>query len=102
MQYCFYRYALLADLKSILLKEHLSRTQQNLKRVCLKQHFERSLKLCDWSSTQVSLFLLTGEAGIMNVEGCGTYFFLFMILRRYRFLIYKFTNSTMNINSYTN
>ena len=30
------------------------------------------------------------------------YFFLFITLRRYRFLIYKFTNSTMNINSYTN
>ena len=29
-------------------------------------------------------------------------FFLFIILRRYKFLIYKFTNSTMNINSYTN
>ena len=29
-------------------------------------------------------------------------FFLFIILRRYRFLIYKFTNITMNINSYTN
>ena len=26
-------------------------------------------------------------------------FFLFIILRRYKFLIYKFTNSTMNINS---
>ena len=26
-------------------------------------------------------------------------FFLFFILRRYKFLIYKFTNSTMNINS---
>ena len=29
-------------------------------------------------------------------------FFLFIILRRYKFLIYKFTNSTMNTNSYTN
>ena len=29
-------------------------------------------------------------------------FFLFFILRRYKFLIYKFTNSTMNINSYIN
>ena len=55
----------------LLLKEHLSRTQQNLKCVCLEHHFERSLKLCDWSSTEVSLFLLTGEAGIVNVEGCG-------------------------------
>ena len=27
------------------------------------------------------------------------FFFLFIILRRYGFLIYKFTNSTMNINS---
>ena len=30
------------------------------------------------------------------------FFFLFFILRRYKFLICKFTNSTMNINSYTN
>ena len=30
------------------------------------------------------------------------FFFLFFILRRHKFLIYKFTNSTMNINSYTN
>ena len=27
--------------------------------------------VCDWSSTQVSLFLLTELAGIMNVQGCG-------------------------------
>ena len=30
------------------------------------------------------------------------FFFLFFILCWYKFLIYKFTNSTMNINSYTN
>ena len=43
-----------------------------------------------------------------NIEYCLCYytfydlfffFFLFIILRRYGFLIYKFTNSTMNINS---
>ena len=30
------------------------------------------------------------------------FLFLFIILRRYKFLIYKFKNSTMNINPYTN
>ena len=54
-----------------LLKEHLPRTQEKLKGACLEHHFERSLKYCDWSSTQVSLFLLTGEAGIVNIQGCG-------------------------------
>ena len=28
-----------------------------------------AFKFCDWSSAQVSLFLLTGEAGIVNVRG---------------------------------
>ena len=29
--------------------------------------------------------------------GKAQFFFLFFILRRYKFLIYKFTNSTMNL-----
>ena len=29
-------------------------------------------------------------------------FFLFFTIRQYKFRIYKFTNSTMNLNSYTN
>ena len=33
-----------------------------------------------------------------NIEQLIFIFFLFFILRRYKFLIYKFTNSTMNIN----
>ena len=37
-----------------------------------------------------------------KIAGLRPFFFLFIILRRYRFLIYKFTSSTMNINSYTN
>ena len=48
------------------LKEHLPRTQEKLKRDCLEHHCERSLKFCDWSSTQVSLFLLTGEVEIYS------------------------------------
>ena len=47
----------------LLLKEHLRRTQEKLERDCLEHHCERSLKFCDWSRTQTSLFLLTGEAG---------------------------------------
>ena len=38
---------------------HLPETQERLERYCLKHYCERSLKLCDWSSIQVSLFLLT-------------------------------------------
>ena len=51
----------------LLLKEHLPRTQEKLERVCLEHHCERSLKLCDWSSTQVSFFLLKLEVVIVNV-----------------------------------
>ena len=76
MQYGFYRIALLQIYYSLLLKEHLPRTQEKLGRDCLRHHCERSLKLCDWSSTQVSLFLLTGEAGIVNVRDCGMHWYL--------------------------
>ena len=41
----------------LLLKEHLPRTQEKLESDCLEYHCERSLKLCDWSSTQAGLFL---------------------------------------------
>ena len=58
------------------LKEHLPKTQERLEQVCLEHHCERQLKLCDWSSTQASLFLLTGEAGIENVQGCGMHWYL--------------------------
>ena len=40
----------------LLLKEHLPRTQEKLERACLEHHCERSLKLCDWSSTQVCFY----------------------------------------------
>ena len=60
----------------LLLKEHLPRTQEKLERDCLKHHCERSLKLCDWSSTRVSLFLLTGEARIVNDQGCGMHWYV--------------------------
>ena len=39
---------------------------------------------------------------IIGTRAAGTFFFLFFILHQYKFLIYKFPNSTMNINSYTN
>ena len=55
----------------LLLKEHLLRTQEKLERDCLEHHCERSLKLCDWSIIQVSLLSLTGEAEIVNPQGCG-------------------------------
>ena len=61
---------------SLLLEEHLPRNQEKLERDCLEHHRERSLKFCDWPSTQVSLFLLTGEAGIVNVQGCGMHCYL--------------------------
>ena len=60
----------------LLLKEDLPRTQEKLERDCLEHHCERSLKLCDWSSTPVSSFLLTGEAGIVNIQGCGMQWYL--------------------------
>ena len=54
-----------------LLKKHLPRTQEKLERACLEHHCERSLKLCDWSSSPVSLFLLTGEAGSVDAQDCA-------------------------------
>ena len=47
----------------LLLKEHLTRTQEKLEIDCLEHRCERSLKLCNLWSTQVSM---TGEAGIVN------------------------------------
>ena len=58
MHYGFYRYVL-QIYNDLLLKEHLPETQERLERYCLEHYCERSLKLCDWSSIQVSLFLLT-------------------------------------------
>ena len=50
----------------LLFQEHLPRTQERLDNDCLKHHCERSLKLYDWSSTQLSLFLVTGGANIVR------------------------------------
>ena len=60
----------------LLLKEYLPRTQEKLERDCLEDQCKRSLKFCDWSSTQVSLFLLTGETEIVNFQGCGMHWYL--------------------------
>ena len=60
----------------LLLKEHLRRTREKLERDRSEHHCERSLKLCDWSSIQVSLFLLTVEAGIVNVQDCDMHWYL--------------------------
>ena len=51
----------------LLLKEHLPRTQEKLGLECLEHNCERSIKLCDWSAIQLSLLLLTREAGVVNV-----------------------------------
>ena len=40
----------------LLLKEHLPRTQEKLERDCLEHHCKRSLKLRDWSSTQIKWY----------------------------------------------
>ena len=42
----------------------------------IKAFCERSLKICDWSIIQLSLFLLTGGARIVNVHGCGMHWYL--------------------------
>ena len=60
----------------LLLKEYLPRTQEKLERDSLEDQCKRSLKFCDWSSTQVSLFLLTGETEIVNFQGCGMHWYL--------------------------
>ena len=66
MKHGFYRYAL-QIYYGLLWKEDLPITQQTLERDFLGYHCERSLKLCNWSSIQVSLFIsLTGGAEIVN------------------------------------
>ena len=75
MQYGFYVYTL-QIYYGLLLKAYLSRTQERLERDCLEHYCERSFKLCNWSSFQVSLFLLTGGFIIMNFQGCGMYWYL--------------------------
>ena len=67
---------------ALLLKEHLPRTQEKLEHDYLEHHSERSLKLCDSSSTQVTLFLLKREAGTVNVKGCGVCWHLISQLAR--------------------
>ena len=42
---------------ALLVKEYLRRTQEKLERDCLeKDDCERSLKLCNWSSTEVCFY----------------------------------------------
>ena len=57
----------------LLLKEHLPRTQEMLG---CEHHSKRSLKFCGRSNAQASLFLLTGEAGVVNVQDCGMHWYL--------------------------
>ena len=64
MYYGFYRYVL-QIYYGLLLKEHLPGTQERPERDCLENYCERLLKLCDWASIQVSLFLLTRGAELV-------------------------------------
>ena len=55
-----------------LFKEHLSRTQERLESDFSEHCCERSLKLLTGRVfKEVGLFLLTGGAGIVHVQGCG-------------------------------
>ena len=69
---------MLADLQWLVVERAFTipRTQENLERDYLENHCERSLKLCDWSSNQVSLFLLTEEAEVVNIQSCGMHWYL--------------------------
>ena len=60
----------------LLLKKRLPRTQEKPESDCLQHHCEKSLKLCHWSSTQLSLSLLIGETRIVNVQGCDIHWYL--------------------------
>ena len=59
----------------LLLKGHLPRTQEKLERIfwsiILKDH--RSFVT---GQAQVSLLFLTGDTGIVNVQGCGMHWYL--------------------------
>ena len=59
----------------LLLKEHLLITQEKPERDCLEHHCEISFKLCNWSSTQVYLFLLTEEVGTRSTQGGGMHWY---------------------------
>ena len=75
MQYGFYRF-FLQIYYGLMLKKYLPRTEKRLECDCLEDHCEGLLKLCDLSRIQVSFFLLTRGAGIVNVQDCGMHWWL--------------------------
>ena len=57
-----------------------------------------------WKAAGIYDAIKAGSSGLQSINPLEDFFFIFLffILRQYKFLIYKFRNSTMNINSYTN
>ena len=81
MQYGFYKYALLADLLWLVAQRAFTKNLTKAGTCLFGASLWKSLKFCDWSSAQVSLFLLTGKAGIVNVRGWGMHWYLSWLAR---------------------
>ena len=63
MQYAFYRYTLLADLLWLVVERAFAKNSRKAGTCLFAASLWKIIKDL-WSSTQESLFLLTGEAGI--------------------------------------
>ena len=76
MQQGFYRCILCRLTMAWCWKSIYQELNKRLERDRLKHCCERSLNLCNWLSIHVSLFLLTGRAGIVNPQDCGMHLYL--------------------------
>ena len=68
MQYGFYRYALLADLLWLVVERAFTKNSRKARTYLFGASLRKIIKAL-WSRTQVSLFLLTGEAKISECPG---------------------------------
>ena len=75
MQYGFYRYALLADLTWFASETALTKNSRKARTCLFGATLWQIIKVL-WLVKYLSLFLLTGEAGIVNVQGCGMHWYL--------------------------
>ena len=72
MLYGFYRYALLADLLWLVVERAFTKNSRKAGMWLFGASLWKIIKAL-WLVKYSSLFLLTGEPGIVNFQGCGMY-----------------------------
>ena len=72
MQYGFYRYALLADLLWLVVERAFTKNSRKAGTCLFGASLWKIIKAL-WLVKYSCLFLLTGEPGIVNFQGCGMY-----------------------------